>query len=76
VDDQIKLFTTIKDNDVNEMCSYLKRDLLLWQVGAVARYHCNEGYRLLMLFGQELYRCTAAGTGFILRRALVCLLWR
>jgi hypothetical protein len=36
-------------------------NFIIFQVGAVARYHCNEGYRLLMLFGQDLYRCTAAG---------------
>ena len=32
-----------------------------FQLGAVARYHCKEGYRLHMLFGQDIYRCTAAG---------------
>jgi len=34
---------------------------LTYEVGAVARYHCNEGYRLHMLFGQDIYRCTASG---------------
>ncbi|XP_023343359.1 sushi, von Willebrand factor type A, EGF and pentraxin domain-containing protein 1 [Eurytemora carolleeae] len=33
-----------------------------YEVGAVARYHCNQGYRLHMLFGQDIYRCTASGT--------------
>jgi len=32
-----------------------------YEIGAVARYHCNEGYRLHMLFGQDIYRCTASG---------------
>ena len=33
-----------------------------FEVGAIARYHCNEGYTLLRLFGQDIYRCSAAGT--------------
>ena len=31
-------------------------------MGAIARYHCNEGYNLLRLFGHDIYRCTAGGT--------------
>ena len=27
-----------------------------YEIGAVARYHCNEGYRLHMLYGQDIYR--------------------
>ena len=30
-------------------------------MGAIARYHCNEGYSLLRLFGQDIYRCSSSG---------------
>jgi len=32
-----------------------------FEVGAIARYHCNDGYTLLRLFGQDIYRCSASG---------------
>ena len=34
------------------------------QVGAIARYHCNEGYSLLRLFGQDIYRCSSSGVWY------------
>ena len=33
-------------------------------MGAIARYHCNEGYSLLRLFGQDIYRCSSSGVWY------------
>ena len=33
-------------------------------MGAIARYHCNEGYSLLRLFGQDIYRCSSNGVWY------------
>ena len=30
----------------------------------LARYHCNEGYSLLRLFGQDIYRCSSSGVWY------------
>ena len=35
-----------------------------FEVGAIARYHCNEGYSLLRLFGQDIYRCSSSGVWY------------
>ena len=35
-----------------------------FKVGAIARYHCNEGFNLLRLFGQDIYRCSASGVWY------------
>ena len=32
-----------------------------YEFGTIARYHCQEGYTLRRLHGQDIYRCTSNG---------------
>ena len=32
-----------------------------YEFGTIARYHCQDGYTLRRLHGQDIYRCTSNG---------------